>query len=255
MAKYQGAYRSDEESTLEEPSATPAEAAPDPDPGEDDSFKKRYGDLRRHMQNSLSEKDQELNKLRGQLDKATKSQIRFPKSEDEVAEWVSKYPDVAKIIDTIAQKRVLEGQQMLQKDMGKIKELETKLDKERAEKALRDQHPDFDKIRASREFHDWVALQPSSIQDALYKNSTDAVLASRCIDLYKSDKNKRKGSNSSAAQSVGRTSSASPNLGTKKFSESTVSKMSSAEYEKNESAILQSMRDGAFEYDLSAGAR
>jgi len=255
MAKYQGAYRSEEDVALEDSTEAPVEASPVANASEDDTFKKRYGDLRRHMQSSLSEKDQELNKLRGQLDQATKSQIRFPKSEDEVAEWVSKYPDVAKIIDTIAQKRVLEGQQMLQKDMGKIKELENKLDKERAEKALRDEHPDFDKIRASRDFHDWVALQPASIQDALYKNSTDAVLASRCIDLYKADKSKRKGSNSSAAQSVGRTSSASPNLGKTKFTETAVSKMSTAEYEKNEGAILQSMRDGTFEYDLSAGAR
>ena len=40
-----------------------------------------------------------------------------------------------------------------------------------------------------------------------------------------------------------------------KFSESQVSKMSSGEYEANEDAILEAIKKGEFEYDLSGAAR
>ena len=67
--------------------------------------------------------------------------------------------------------------------------------------------PDFAQIRQDSAFHDWVQLQPANIQDALYKNNTDARAAARAIDLYKVDTKKSKSTNKSAAQALGRTSS------------------------------------------------
>ena len=119
-------------------------------------------------------------------------------------------------------------------------------------------HPDFGQIRQDPAFHEWVALQPMYIQDALYKNNTDAMAASRAIDLYKADTGKRKKANpKSAAQSVGRTSAATPapTGGKARFSESQVAAMSDRDYEKNEDAILEAMRTGAFVYDVSGAAR
>jgi hypothetical protein len=100
-------------------------------------------------------------------------------------------------------------------------------------------------------------LQPTYIQDALYKNNTDAVAASRAIDLYKADKGKKRSTSKSAAQSVGRTSPTSPTPtgGRAKFSESQVQAMSDREYEKNEEAILEAMRTNSFVYDVSGAAR
>ena len=54
-----------------------------------------------------------------------------------------------------------------------------------AESGLREAHPDFEDIRGSEEFHDWAKEQPEQIQDWIYKNSIDAKLASRAIDLFK----------------------------------------------------------------------
>lgn len=259
MAKYQGSYREqlDTEETVVEQTQTPDNQDFEPQNAEEATFKKRYGDLRRHMQQSMAQKDAELQQMRDQLAQATKKQIKFPKTEEEVAAWTKKYPDVAKIVDTIAQKRVQEAMEVGEKELGKIKQLERRLEREKAEKLLRELHPDFDKIRADKAFHDWVIEQPQYVQDALYKNDTDARAAARAIDLYKADKGirRRKASPADAAQSVGKASSASPSTGRARFKESVVAKMSPSEYEKNEDAIFQAMRDGTFEYDLSGGAR
>lgn len=258
MAKYQGAYREDLGKENESVEQTDVEqATTHTGETEEATFKKRYGDLRRHMQQSMAQKDAQIQQMQEQLAQATKQQIKFPKTEEEVAAWSKKYPDVAKIVDTIAQKRVQEAMAVGEKELGKIKQLERRLEREKAEKMLRELHPDFDKIRADRSFHDWVMQQPQYVQDALYKNDTDARAAARAIDLYKADKGIRRRSTSTAdaAKSVGKASSASPSTGRARFKESVVAKMSAAEYEKNEEAIFNSMRDGTFEYDLSGGAR
>jgi len=255
MAKYQGSYR--EDVYVEEESVQEDVQQQESGDSEEATFKKRYGDLRRHMQQSMAQKDAQLSKMQDQLAQATRQQIKFPKTEEEVAQWSQKYPDVAKIIDTIAQKRVQEALAIGERELGKVKQLEVRLEREKAEKALRDAHPDFDTLRKSKDFHDWVAEQPEYVKDALYKNETDARAAARAIDLYKADRGirKKKSTTGDAARSVGRSSSSSPSTGRARFKESVVGKMSPAEYEKNEEAIFQSMKDGTFEYDLSGAAR
>jgi hypothetical protein len=236
-----------------------AQVAVDSEPKEPEeaSFKKRYGDLRRHTQQLMSQKDQELEKLKSQLDSAAKGQIKFPKTDEEIEQWTNKYPDVAKIVDTIARKRANEALEEGEKRLGHLKDLETKLTKKEAEQQLMKLHPDFNEIRQDPAFHEWVAMQPLYINDALYKNNTDAMAAARAIDLYKADTGKRKtSSKKSAAQAVGRSTSATPAAtGKAKFSESQVARMSDREYDANEEAILEAMKSGAFTYDMTGGAR
>jgi len=223
---------------------------------EDTTYKKRYGDLRRHSQSLMQKKDQEVASLQAQLDSAAKGQIKFPKTDDEIDQWSKKYPDVAKIVDSIAQKRANEAMQEGDKRMESLRQLETKLTKKEAEQALITMQPDFDSIRQDPAFHEWVTLQPQYIQDALYKNNTDALAASRAIDLYKGDQRKAKKGSKSAAQSVGRTSSSTPSSNSRaSFSESQVNDMSSQDFDKNEEAITEAMRNGRFDYDMSGGAR
>ena len=261
MSKYKGNYRSeldaDEKTYSQE--VTEQQDGPEPTDSEDSSFKKRYGDLRRHMQTTLSQKDQELAQMKEQLDNATRQQIRFPKTDEEIDVWSKKYPDVAKIIDTIARKRANEALEIGEKKLSKITELEANLNRKEAEQELLRLHPDFQNIRQDPAFHEWVTEQPQSIQDSLYKNNIDAFSAARSIDLYKADKGiskKKSGDSRSAAESVGRTSRSAPTAGGKaKFSESMVDRMSVADYEKNETAILDAMRSGNFDYDMTGAAR
>jgi hypothetical protein len=222
---------------------------------EEESYKKRYQDIQRHIQTVRDQKDQELSAVKKQLDDATRKQIRFPKTDEEVEAWSNRYPDVAKIVDTIARKRANEALQQGEQRLKKVENFEKSLHRQTAEQQLMQLHPDFAQIRSDPKFHEWVALQPSAMQDSVYKNNTDATWASRTIDLYKADTGKRR-SGKSAAQAVGRTSSSAPRTGGKAtFSESMVQAMSDREYEANEEAINASISSGTFAYDISGAAR
>ena len=255
MAKYRRLETEEDELTYSEEMAQQAPVSEVADP-EDTTYKKRYGDLRRHSQQLMQQKDQEVATLQAQLDTAAKGQIKFPKTDDEIDQWSKKYPDVAAIVDSIARKRSNEALQEGEKRMEGLRQLETKLTKKEAEQNLLKIHPDFGEIRQDAGFHEWVALQPIYIQDALYKNNTDARAASRAIDLYKSDQGKTKKSTKGAAQAVGRTSSSTPSAGGRaSFSESQINDMTDKEFEQNEEAIHEAMRNNRFDYDLTGGAR
>ena len=150
----------------------------------EDGWEKRYGDLRRHTQQQMAEKDKSLAELKRQLDQAAKGQLKFPKTDEEIDAWSKKYPEVAKIVDTIARKRANEALEEGERRLGHLKSLETKLTRKEAEQQLLELHPDFAQIRQRKDFHDWVVLQPQHIQDSLYKNNTDAYSAARSIDHH-----------------------------------------------------------------------
>jgi hypothetical protein len=240
-----------EEMALNQPEQEPTQALG----AEEESYKKRYQDIQRHIQTVRDQKDQELANVKKQLDDATRKQIRFPKTDAEVEAWSNRYPDVAKIVDTIARKRANEVLAEGEKRLEQVEKFERTLNKQSAEQQLVQLHPDFAQIRQDPKFHEWVSMQPSAMQDSVYKNNTDATWAARTIDLYKSDMGKRK-TTKTAAQAVGRTSSSAPSTGGKStFSESMVQQMSDREYEANEEAINASISSGTFSYDISGAAR
>lgn len=229
--------------------------------GEEKSFKKRYGDLRRHSQQQQTALQKQIDELRSQLQSSTEKQIKLPKSEEELNEWAKTYPDVAKIVETIAIKKAKEQTQALDERFKQLDEREHQTAKEKAEAELMRLHPDFDSIRDDDDFHNWVEEQPKWVQDALYDNDSDARAAARAIDLYKADKNiktKKSTSDKGAAESVNTRGSRSAPTGESKdgvFYESQVNKMSTFEYEKNQEAIAKALQSGKFVYDISGSAR
>ncbi len=141
----------------------------------------------RISQHLSQQKVQEIENVKQQLETAAKGQIRFPKTDEEIEKWSKKYPDVAKIFDTISAKRACEVMDGLRQGEERLHKLETQLTRKDAEQQLLKMHPDFAQIRQDSAFHDWVQLQPAVIQDARYKNNADAMAAARAIDLYKVD--------------------------------------------------------------------
>ena len=77
-----------------------AEAEDEKLSGEEKSFKKRYGDLRRHM----SAKEKEWEARFEALESNTSSNVRPPKSDEDIEDWARQYPDVAAIVESIAEK-------------------------------------------------------------------------------------------------------------------------------------------------------
>ena len=227
---------------------------------EEKSFKKRYGDLRRHMQEKEKETAAKLEKLEKQLEAATKNELVLPKSEDEVEAWAKKYPDVAGIVEAIAEKKANERASDLDGRLKEIEELRITAKREKAEAELAALHPDFSEIRADDAFHEWAKTQPKVVQDALYENTEDAKSVARVIDLYKSDKGittkKDNSSDKAAASSVktkGKTT-IDPQDSSLYLRESEVAKMSIKEYEKRQEEILNAQRSGKFIYDVTKRA-
>ena len=92
--------------------------------------------------------------------------IRPPKSDEDIEEWATKYPDVAGIVETIAAKK---AQEMFSKAETKLKDLEdAKYEAERvkAENTIRKSHPDFDDLRASDSF--MTGLRTTQVGTKLY---------------------------------------------------------------------------------------
>ncbi len=229
---------------------------------EEKTFKKRYSDLRRHQQKQAEDFKKEIETLKSQLSEATKKEIKFPKSDEDIEKWAKEYPDVAAIVESIAMKKSKEQADEYEKKIQVIEDMQHSATKEKAEAELMRLHPDFDDIRDSDDFHDWVEQQPQWIQKALYENDNDAKSAARAIDLYKSDKSKSekapKKNTTDAAKTIdtkGERNAPQSDESLSYLKESVVEKMSAKEYERNSEKIMEAIRSGKFIYDVSGSAR
>ena len=225
---------------------------------EEKSFKKRYGDVRRHMQQKEKEWEEKFTALEARLGQEN---IRPPKSDEDIETWAAEFPDVASIVETIAAKK---AQEMFNKAEDRLQRLDAKeaeMSRSSAEQDIRKAHPDFDKLREADDFHDWVDEQPKWVQNALYENSDDADSVIRVIDLYKVDNGMTKSdyatNRKNAAKTVkkGSRTKVEADQSAGSYTESQISKMSAKDYEKQEEAITAAIRSGKFIYDLSGSAR
>ena len=264
---------SEAESSSEEPKAEPVQAEsdtkqeekPEAKAQEDDelsaeekNFKKRYGDLRRHQQDKEKEFNAKIEALESQLSKAANKQLVLPKTDEELEAWTKEYPDVASIIETIADKKSKSAAKDIEARMAELEEMRQDAHRDKAEAELVKIHPDFIEIRQDDTFHNWAKEQPKWVQDALYENVDDAKSVARVIDLYKIDKgitNKKKAKpdEKAAASSVKTKSAAAPepDESAKMIRESEVANMSMKEYEKRADEIMDAQRSGNFIYDIS----
>jgi len=225
---------------------------------EEKSFKKRYGDLRRHAAEKEKEYKERLEALEHRMANET---IVPPKSDEDLAVWAHNHPDVASIVETIAANK---AQEMFDKADSRLKELDAinvQASRKTAENQIREVHADFDDLRDSDTFHDWVEEQPKWVQDALYENAEDARSVVRVIDLYKSDKGMtkegKKAKTKAAASAIVKSSKAELDADETQGSikESDVKRMSAQEFEKREEEITKAIQSGKFIYDISGSAR
>jgi hypothetical protein len=244
----------------EEPKAAPVTETKEEEPSdpEEKSFKKRYGDLRRHM----SEKEKEWEEKFKALESGTTNrQILPPKFDEDIAAWSSQYPDIASIVETIANKKADEKLSKYKNQFEEYEKVTQDTMRQKAHNIIREAHSDFDELRKSDAFHAWADEQPKWVQDSLYENEDDAKAVIRILDLYKIDKginpSAKKAKTKEAATMVSPRQKAQVDFdedGAKVY-ESQVAKMSIDTYGKNETKIMEAMRKGNFVYDISGGAR
>jgi hypothetical protein len=213
-------------------------------------YKKRYDDLKKHYDSKLNEfkvREQEL------LNEAASNRPAYqaPKTEEELEEFKTKYPDVFEVVETVAHMQSESKAKVLEERLSQLQEREAQMLKQSAEERLMEKHPDFDEIRNSDDFHSWAKEQPQSIQDWIYNNSDNPDLASRALDLFKKDlgieaspkKTTSKKTKSAADMVSTKTTSVEPKS-EKIWSEREIAAMSMAEFDKHEAEISEAMQQG-----------
>ena len=153
---------------------------------EDAIFKKRYDDLKRHYDETISKHKDEVLKLKKEKE-AIASKPTF-KSKEELEEWRKDYPDMYDSVMQMTTDATLKTKQEMEEQLLQIKKQQTSLARDRAEVELAKKHPDFKEIRESSDFHDWASVQDNTVQSWLYDNTDNPNAAARAIDLYKYDR-------------------------------------------------------------------
>jgi hypothetical protein len=226
---------------------------------EEKSFKTRYGDVRRHMAAKEKEFNARIKELEDQLSSTKK--LVPPKSDEDITKWANEYPDVAGIVETIAEKKAKEMFEKANIQIEELSKARQETTRRTAENEIKEIHKDFDKLRDSDEFHEWVEEQPKWVQNALYENTDDAKSVVRVIDLYKIDKGltagDKKNKTKAAASLVNKTSKTKVDAEelADTVKESDVEKMSDSDYAKNVDKINTAIRSGKFIYDISGNRR
>jgi hypothetical protein len=241
--------------TSEEIANSNDEATPSterPENAEDRVFKKRYDDLKKHYDSTLSKHKDQVRTLKTQLETSTKEFVP-PKSKDELEAWRQEYPDVYDMVETIAMTKADTRAKEMEEKYQSLQAQQEQVSKEKAEVELLRVHPDFTEIRKKDEFHEWASKQDPVIQSWLYENTSNSQLAGRAIDLYKMDKgtsklNKKQETavKKEAAKAITKTSKATESdIPTKKiWSNSEISKMNRRTFEKFEAEIDEASREG-----------
>jgi hypothetical protein len=220
---------------------------------EESTFKKRYGDLRRHQQEQEAKYKSELAALKEGGAKG----IAPPKSDEDIEAWASKYPDIAGIVETIAQRKAKEMFEQTDSRFKELDDLNYETKRSKAEIEIRKVHSDFDTLKEADGFHDWVDEQSDWVKNALYDNQEDAKAVISVINLYKMDNNltpaaKKQNARDAASdvKSKGGATKLDADGTGKQFSESQVARESDAWYAKNEEAIMAAISSGNFKYDM-----
>lgn len=247
-----------EENPEEEVIAKEKESDPKPKSNaQEHDYEKRYKDLQ-------SWATKEINKLKSKLAEAAdkEQEIVYPTTEEEIKDWMEQYPKVYSIVETIALKSAEKTNSRIKKDLEQLKEREAEFTRRQAFAQLLEIHPDFNTIRESDEFREWIEEQPKAFIAPLYTNVFDeeaVKAAAKVVSAFKVETGfgKKKPSKRDAAKSVSVSESPAPKeeKDDDLIYESDVQKMSISQYERMEKKINEAMRSGKFVFDVSGGAR
>ena len=214
---------------------------------EDAVFKKRYDDLKRHYDETISKHKDELLKLSKEKEAmATKPTF---KSKEELEEWRRDYPDMYDSVMQMTTEATMKAKEEMNEELLQIKKQQSALARERAEVELAKKHPDFKDIRESSDFHDWASVQDNTVQSWLYDNTDNPKAAARAIDLYKydrglSDKKVKYDAKKEAAKAVSKTKPSETPTEKKVWKWSDIQKMKPEVYAKLENEIDIAHKEG-----------
>lgn len=223
---------------------------------EEETFKKRYGDLRRHTQQKEEGFKKEVSDLKTKIDQLTAlANQPMPKTKEEFEAWKVKYPEIVGFIEIIADEKASQRAKQLQEELSGVKEKLAQTEEDKAKATLKALVPDIETITASADFKEWFQNQPQFIQEEL-KTSDDPYKVAYYMNIYKLTLAKPAGKKvdqlaalDTSMKGTGPTPSRSNTSW--KYSQSQISKMSTEEYEKQEADIIAARNAGLILDDMT----
>ena len=149
-------------------------------PTQDTLYEKRYKDLKKYHDQTITALRQEVRDLNTQNTVREPDYVP-PKTREEVEAYARANPELMEVVDTQLHNQT----EAMQKELADLKARENKLLAKEARAFLVNAHPDFQEITAEPEFQTWAETQPKNIQDWVYNNPYDGELAASAITLYK----------------------------------------------------------------------
>ncbi len=100
---------------------------------EERTYKKRYSDLRKH----LNKQTEEIKELKAKMENTVKGDLRPPSSDESIEAWANKYPEIASIVETIATKKADEKFATADQRLQEIDKLNAETHRTKAESEIR----------------------------------------------------------------------------------------------------------------------
>ena len=217
------------------------------------NYKKRYDDLKSHYDNKLSEWRREKEELLTKFQSGKKSNLKMPKTAEELEKFKTEYPDVFAVVETVASMQADSRVQDVEEHLNILREREFELERQNAQRELLSYHSDFLDIKDTEDFTEWLKDQPDNISQGVTKNATDVKWAARTIDLYKADKgigkSKTKSKKPSDAARAVKTTTASQDItdtneGKKIWTSEEIVRLKPHQFEKYEKEIDKARKEG-----------
>ena len=137
---------------------------------EEKSYKKRYGDIRTHV-NNLTEELKELkaqNKELTELREATQQKVEEANHVADISENADDPEDIKRLKNQLKAERKKNTEEVRRRVLAEVRQA----------------HPEFDALQESNAFHDWLGTRSQTSQDIIYKNSIDAKAVIDVLDSY-----------------------------------------------------------------------
>lgn len=223
---------------------------------DNETWAKRYSDLRSHQSRQENQYRKEIDGLKQEIQKL-KTTSAAPSTPEEFQAWVNEFPDAVRMMKTLIRSEQGETVSPVTEDLQtRIDRLEYDLRKERASNELRNIHNDAFDIIFDNDFQVWLDDQRATrgrvgqaMWEALNTDDFDASAAGDVISQYKSTTKKIEKKDTrptTAALTVPSIRTPEPTVkdGKRIYTEEEIEKMSQREFDSLEADIDLAIREG-----------
>lgn len=210
-------------------------------------WKKRYSDLKSHVDKNILPKLKETEKS---LKEATKKPVVIPKTDSELAAFKEANKEAYDFMVSVIRLELIENSKEFKDQYEELKQNQVELAKEKNKAEFNKYHPDIDidALKTDPKFIKWFTEQTPDLQNLIQTSGSPATFA-KIIDIYKKDvgivTKTKKELELEATKTTKVTSKSTPSSdGKKRFSMAEIKAMNQDTYEKLEAEIDLAFREG-----------